>query len=279
VPVQEGDTVYFSVDAQGDSGCDSTYLNPGINLGAAPCPSGRHDICTTINLTYAISTDKGKSFSQPPAPNHVLATVPYPYDADWMRALWQPSNIVKNPNDGYYYALIQRDEHSSNGSFNISGMCVMRTQTLEEPGSWRAWDGAGFNLRFINPYLDKEAEPLEHTCTLVTPENGALTYGLSYNTYFEKFIAMGVMPGPVSGFYYALSDDLIHWTPKQLLMEAPFGDMGHFPFYSYPTFIDPASPSANFDVTGQSPYLYYSKFTNNDPWSIDLLRVPVKLNK
>jgi hypothetical protein len=186
---------------------------------------------------------------------------------------------VKNSTDGYYYALIQRDEHSGDGSINITGMCVIRTQTLDDPGSWRAWDGNGFNMQFTDPYLDKEAIPQKHTCELVTPENGALTYGLSYNTYFEKFIAMSVSPSPISGFYYALSDDLIHWTPKQLLMEAPFATCECFPFYSYPTFIDPTSPSSSFDVSGQNPYLYYSQFTNNNPWSIDLVRVPIKLSR
>jgi hypothetical protein len=62
-------------------------------------------------------------------------------------------------------------------------------------------------------------------------------------------------------------------------MQAPFVNCACFPFYSYPTLIDPASPSANFDITGQSPYLYYSKFNDNDPWSIDLLRVPIQLSK
>ena len=35
-----------------------------------------------------------------------------------------------------------------------AGVCLMRTQTLGDPKSWRAWDGEGFNVRFIDPYRD-----------------------------------------------------------------------------------------------------------------------------
>jgi hypothetical protein len=198
-----------------------------------------------------------------------------------MRALWQPSGIVRNPADGYYYALIQFDEHSANYSINFQGMCVMRTQTLDDPASWRAWDGTGFNLRFIDPYMETDADPEKLRCTLVSPEIGALTYGLTYNSYLEKFIAVGVGDRPVTGFYYSLSDDLIHWTPRELLMKASFSftSKTRFPYDAYPTLIDHESPSPSFDVTGQSPYLYFSIFRGNSPWSIDLMRVKLEFHK
>lgn len=282
VPVQTGDVFHFNVSSQGNTNNDTTYFNPGINIGPAPCPSNRHDLCTMISLTYAISTDGGKTYSQPSVPEHLVANLPYTYDPDAMRAIWQPSNIVRNPQDGYFYVLIQRDEHMMDDSIHLQGTCVMRTQTLDDPSSWRAWDGSGFNMRFLNPYTETGFNPADHTCQIVSSnEIGALTYSLTYNTFFEKFIAVGVSGSPIPGFYFSLSDDLVHWTPKQFLMDAPqvFTTGGEMPFFPYPSLVDPDSPSPSFDVTSQSPYLYYSRFNDNDPWNADLLRVKIKFSK
>ena len=52
------------------------------------------------------------------------------------------------------------------------------------------------------------------------------------------------------------------------------------PYYPYPTLIDPDSPSPNFDVTGRTPYLYFSRFdgkTASTFWG--LLRVPIEFSK
>ena len=198
-----------------------------------------------------------------------------------MRAIWQPSGIVKNPHDGLYYALIQYDEHNADYSSNTQGMCLIRTRTLGEPDSWRAWDGNGFNLHFINPYVETDAKPEDHTCELVSPENGSLSYGLNYNTYLEKFVAVGVSGGERPGFYYALSDDLIHWSPRELIMEAEMGFLNgnRSPFYAYPTIIDHDSSSPSFDLTGQNAYLYYTVVTNNSPWSMDLMRLRVEFSR
>jgi len=253
----------------------------GDQVTPSQCPSGLHVLCTLISLTSALSTDGGKTYTQLPAPNHRVANFPYPYDPDWMRAIWQPSGIVKSPKDGYYYVLIQYDQRNSDHTSDIQGMCVMRTQTLDDPSSWRAWDGTGFNMRFINPYLETDADPKEHDCKLVTPENSALSYGLTYNTYLDKFVATGVSGGARPGFYYSLSDDLIHWTPKEFFMDATMGFLNGSrpPFDAYPTLIDHTSPSMSFDVTGQYAYLYYTIVTNNSPWTMDLMRVRVGFSR
>ena len=248
----------------------------------AACPSGLHDVCTLISLTYVVSSDGGKTYVKPPNPTHLVATSPYQYDPDAMRALWEPSNIVQNPNDGYYYMLVQRDEHVLSDSNALQGMCVMRTKTLDNPASWRAWDGQGFNMDFINPYLEPDADPSKHTCQLVSPEVGALASSLSYSSYYKQFIAVGVAGQPMPGFYFSLSEDLVHWTPRQFIMFAPqgFTSGGQTPFYAYPTLIDPDSLSDNFDIVGQSPYLYYSRFNSLSPTlDIDLLRVQIKFSK
>lgn len=279
IDVEVGDELHFQIDSLGDTGWDATFFNPGINLGPEPCPSGRHDMCTLISLTHAVSTDGGASFSQTLPPSHLIAAFPYQYDPDWMRAIWQPSNIIQNPNDGAFYALIQLDEHPSDYATNQQYMCLIRTDTLDDPASWRAWDGNGFNMRFINPYQETLDNPEDYICPPVTPDIGALTYGLSYNSYLEQFVAVGV---GFDGFYFSVSDDLIHWSPRQFIMEAAqvFASGAEPPYYPYPTLIDHNSPSLSFDVTGQMPYLYFTRMNGSQAAiNTDLLRVQVKFSK
>jgi hypothetical protein len=281
VDVVEGDAIHFRVNHRGNTNNDTTYLNPKINVGPDPCPSGEHDRCLMFSITFAQSTDGGKTFTQPPGPDHLVASLPYRYEPDWgMQGIWQPSNIVKSPKDGYNYALIQVDINRP-GERWIQGTCVMRTKTLDDPKSWRAWDGEGFNMRFINPYEEPDADPEEHMCEFVpVSDTGALSYNLTYNTYFDTFMAVGQdVNEPIPGFYYALSDDLVHWTRKQLLMATDLAQTTDGPFLAYPSLVDPDSPSRSFDVTGQNPYLYYSRFQSFSLIDVDLLRVRVQLSK
>ncbi|MEJ2665593.1 MAG: hypothetical protein P8Z81_00570 [Deinococcales bacterium] len=279
VQVRKGDALHFRVDARGNTDFDTTHFDPGINVGPAPCPSGNHALCTLISLTFAVSTDGGRSYTLPPAPRHLVAAPAHRYDPGAMRALWQPSNIVKSPSDGAYYMLVQRDVHDPATGTDVQGMCVLRTATPGDPTSWRAWDGSGFNMRFVDPYRGATIEPAAHTCRLVSPgQVGALTYSLTYNTYLGAFLALGVRG---DGFYYALSNDLIHWTQPQRVMAAVqgFANGGQTPYYAYPSIVDPDSQSRNFDTSGRTPYLYYTRVNSLDPLNFDLLRVRVAFER
>jgi hypothetical protein len=284
VEVQEGDKLYFRLDADGDAGFDSTYFNPKVNLGPDPCPSNDRGRCLLMGITYAVSTDGGASFTQPIPPEHLVAALPYKYTPDVGQiAMWQPSNIVKSPKDGYYYALVQLDLHTS-AQGDVQGMCVMRTQDLSDPKSWRAWDGEGYNLRFADPYEESISDPEASTCALVSQNTvGALTYNLSYNSYFEKFLAVGHgVNEAVPGFYFSLSDDLVHWSPKQLLMPADLAQTAQWtpPFLAYPALVDEDALAPNSDVTGQRPYMYFTRINAMSPQlDFDLLRVPLQLSK
>jgi hypothetical protein len=192
--------------------------------------------------------------------------------------MWQPSNIVKSPRDDYYYALVQLD-HRRRGTDGRQGMCLMRTRTLGEPRSWRAWDGNGFNLRFVDPYAEPVGDPAQQTCATVSQEIvAALSYNLSYNSYLDRFVAVGhdIFKNP-PGFYYSLSEDLIHWTPKKLLMPADLvqNTNGRTPYLAYPSLISHDSQARNFDVTDRSPFLYFTRVNGLNPLDFDLLRVRV----
>jgi hypothetical protein len=52
------------------------------------------------------------------------------------------------------------------------------------------------------------------------------------------------------------------------------------PYFAYPSLVDPDSPSRNFDITGQTPYLYFTRVNALSPQlDFDLLRVQVRFDK
>ncbi|MBI3952211.1 MAG: hypothetical protein HY314_17315 [Acidobacteria bacterium] len=61
------------------------------------CPSGDYGKCWVNSVTFAKSTDGGRTYSHAPAPNHLVASAPYKYEPDtgpW--GIFSPSNIIYN---------------------------------------------------------------------------------------------------------------------------------------------------------------------------------------
>jgi hypothetical protein len=255
---------------------------------AGQCPSGVYLKCWYNSLTLARSVDGGRTFDQPPPPRHLIAAVPYRYRPDvGPFGLFQPSNIVHRTDDGYWYALI----HAAAFGAQREGTCVMRTADLRDPGSWHAWDGSGYRVRFANPYESSGTDG--RICAPVSvDEIVGMTQSLTYNTYLDKYVLVSPAgrPGParggvVWGFYYSTSDDLIDWSERKLIREATLvtsfecGDPN--PVF-FPSLLDPDSPSRNFETTGQRPYLYFTRFHYKDchiTLNRDLVRVRVRFSK
>jgi hypothetical protein len=114
---------------------------------------------------------------------------------------------------------------------------------------------------------------------------------LTFNTYLDRFILVGMAKaagsdgGPVRGVYFSLSDDLIHWSPRKLLMRAtPIQRLrcgGPKPI-AYPSLLDPESRSRTFSTTGRRPYLYFTRFNYAGcklGLDRDLVRVPVEFTR
>jgi hypothetical protein len=89
----------------------------------------------------------------------------------------------------------------------------------------------------------------------------------------------------VWGFYYSTSNDLINWSPRQLIREVGIpssyqcGDPNPA---AYPSLLDPRSRSRNFETTGRRPWLYFTRFHYKDCRSTlnrDLVRVRVLFSK
>ena len=174
----------------------------------------------------------------------------------------------------------------------------MRTTDLADPTSWRAWDGTGFDVQFVNPYLETDESPQKHICQPVSyDEIGLMVESLTFNTYFNRFLLVGTATAQdrsrskvgsegdaVSGIYYSLSDDLINWTPRKLIMEVETrssyqcGDPNPI---AYPSVIDPESSSQNFETTGKQVYVYFTRFNYEscqETQDRDLVRVPIEFS-
>jgi hypothetical protein len=189
--------------------------------------------------------------------------------------------------DGYFYTFVAAYADGA----QPGGLCVMRTRTLADPGSWRAWNGSSFSVRFIDPYVETSEPPAAHVCASVglTPMMGQ---SLSYNTYFGRYMLVGgdrhpdSGGTPVSGVYYTLSNDLVHWDAPKLLMKTSLawiwscGDPDPIKDVSL---LYPGSPNRNFDITTQDAYLYltiwHHVYNGSGCYMAldrDLVRIPIR---
>jgi hypothetical protein len=237
------------------------------NLRPALCPSRDYQRCWFNALTFAVSRDGGASFASPPPPGHLVMALPYRYEGERGRAgYFNPSNIVAH--DGYYYALVLtvrfRDQDG--------GVCLIRTDRLDDPSSWRGWDGSAFAVRFADPYRERIDDPRNHVCAPVGP--GRLVEAVSLVRHEPGGTWVAVMAGAVAragerertpGIYAATSPDLLHWSPPQLLLAAPIYRPtacapGTTISVGYPALIDPSSESRNFETFGAHGWLYFTRF-------------------
>ena len=241
--------------------------------------------CWYNAITLATSTDGGYTFTHAPAPSHLVASVPYKYvQSDAPYGYFSPSNVIKQP-DGYYYSMIQTEAYG----LQKLGECVIRSKTPASVTSWRAWDGTGYNVKFINPYTNPDP-PDTHVCEPVSfPEIDKMVQSLTLSSFFGKYLLVGQSYDyeqgtgrVVYGAYYSTSTDLIHWSHRTLLMEAELpwsyqcGDENPI---AYPVVLNPGSTARNFDTTKQINYLYFTRFNyvNCLPtWDLDLVRIPFK---
>jgi len=262
----------------------ATNCKPGNSTDGNPCQY--------TSITYGASTDNGKSFTVSSAPQNLVAPPP----AQWMPpaqgasppyyGYQEPTNIV-HAADGYYYARF--GEFPPPGLPYYGGECLMRTQTLSDPASWRAWDGAAFELQMTDPYTNPPASICANN-----PSNVTVPYeSLTFNTYLNEYMLVGLDADyeggtPANcGFHFALSPDLVNWSAQQLIApaylpaptacEAP--DAGGLAgSFAYGSIIDPDDPSTNFETPGRTSYMYYSRFNDNTE-NRDLVRVPVLITK
>ncbi len=242
------------------------------------CATTTYDVkCWYNAITLAVSTDGGRSYADHPSPR-LVASVPYRYvPGDGPTGVFTPSNIVRNPRDGYYYALAYvnlRDTYIGN--------CLIRTNNLADPGTWLAWSfGTTFGPMFVDPYGPNEA-PSAHLCAPVSPwePRDLQPNSLTYSTEARQWLLVGQALG---GVYFSLSPDLIQWTAPELFFTAQVtwnykcGDPDPI---AYPSVIDPKSTDRNFQTVGGTAYVYFTQFhysSCQQTLDRDLVRVPIKI--
>jgi len=258
--------------------------------------------CWYNSVTYAVSTDGARTFTKPDAPAHVVAPPPHawapPLPGDVPSSFYFPQgrfyegygppNGIVRRNDGYFYGSLYAVPSKSDPGNN--GACIIRTDRLGDPASWRAWDGSGFNLPLTSPYVTGHPGPM---CTL--SRSG---WGGAYDPYLDGYLSVGmgaqmVEGKRICGVFFSLSADLFHWGPAQLLVETTGADCAAGPEtpgvlepvdVNYVSLIDHADPTVNFENPGRTPYLYYVRFNRsvNDPlyWlDRDLVRVPLTFTR
>jgi hypothetical protein len=222
--------------------------------------------CWYNSVTFATSTNRGDSYTQAASPNHLLASVPYQFvPLQGPYGIYRPSNIHLRP-DGYYYMLALAEGHGA----QEPGECALRTKTISDPKSWRAWDGQAYTVRFINPYVETSEDPADHVCKPVAsattgPLRGLEVNSLTFNTFYNRFMIVGqTVKNGVPGFYFTLSDDLIHWGEPIKLMEGEIPLVSHVCGDPDPVrdgaVLDPSSSGRNFEFVDQTANLYFTRF-------------------
>jgi hypothetical protein len=251
------------------------------------CRRRRYEPCWYNAVTLALSHNAGKTYTRPR--DNVVSSIPYRYPGrSGPIGVFSPSNIVYKKDDGHYYVLVQVQAYKAQSV----GTCLLRTATVAEPGSWRAWSGDGFDVRFADPYRDTRSNPRDHVCEPVSySQIEKMAESVTFNTKLEKFLLVGASGKRdrngrvVWGIYFSLSDDLIHWSRRQLVKRTELpstykcGDRSPI---AYPSVLDPDSPSRNFETTDERAYLYYTRFNYINciqTLNRDLLRVPIEVHK
>jgi hypothetical protein len=240
--------------------------------------------CWYNSVTTATSTDSGLTYTHATPPSQLSASVPYQYVPDLPPyGYFEPSNIIRR-SDGYFYSMIYAEAY---GAQQV-GVCVVRSRNPASPTSWRAWDGAGYNVKFINPYIDP-GPPEQHVCQPVSfDEIEKMNSNVTYNTFFQKYLLIGATglydPGTgevVYGVYYSTSSDLVHWSMRQLVMKAELlwtYQCGDEDPIAYPSALLQTS-SRNFETTGKKVWLYFTRFNDENCFlglDRDLIRIPIE---
>jgi len=166
-----------------------------------------------------------------------------------------------------------------------SYMTLMRTSDLEDPLSWRFWGGTGFDHQTLNPYVNGVsyetaiADPAQYFAGRLDTHLTGIFGSVTFNTYLGKYMmigAAGLAPDFPCGFYYALSNDLIHWSIARRFRVANLALCDPNAVQEvYPSLIDRDDPSTNFEFADDTFDLYFVRYiTNTDR---DLVRIPVMI--
>ena len=228
------------------------------NTHKGRCTFSEYMACWYNSVLAIHSADGGLTFAKLPRP--VVASAPFPQSVEQgrHRGFFNPSNIVT---DGVWHYMFAS---TTGWTGQDGGACLFRTDRIADPGRWRAYDGVGFETKFTDPY--RETTDPAATCLTLAPfpaPVGSVTRHTPSGQWIAVFQAKADGKRfAVSGIYAAASRDLKLWSAPSLILATKtlYDDAcGAGTLMSYPTLIDRASPSRNFDTTGSTADLYLSQ--------------------
>ena len=252
---------------------DTEY--PGNRYGK--CDAGlSYPYCYMVYQGLAVSHDWGLTWAHArPPPHHLVAAVPYVYNESQPAYGWAAPSIIRSPIDGFFYVLMW-NKHAV--GLQAAGITVMRTADITDPGSWRGLDSTGqFTVRFVSAYSMPPGEESQHISRIVNlPDDGCAPYGLVWSADLRFVVTLGCYKdyrtqGARDGvgaahrvFMVATSEDLITWSKATVFYspaDLPANVSAIVTGMTYPSFVDPAAPSAfgdrNYATIGRRPYLYW----------------------
>lgn len=229
------------------------HRRPGL------CVAGKYAACWWNSIVELTSQD-GSSFTRAAGPEALVAALPAKMDKhqDHRTGYFNPSNIVTR--DGFLYAFLFAEDAPP----QKRGACLIRRPVDGNAKDWRAWDGHGFSVSFIDPYTNATADPAAHVCA---PVDGVASTISSLVWLPERKLYLAVTPATLrkhngvltSGIWTITSPDLIRWSAAELLLEVPLlwrRDCAQDSAFAYPALLDDDSPSPNFETAGARFWLY-----------------------
>jgi len=266
------------------STCDPGNPAPGNPAGTTRSPTRCPQTVPVVLETHSAGACRGTAPNVWVPPSAPLA------DGQWvMEGYFDPTNIVR-ANDGYYYALMTTIPSKYWwDSPSPLGLCTFRTDNLDDPASWRTWDGSGFNLRMTSPYVTGSPAP---ACALFFEpirDSGHMVY----STYLNRYIHVAPSATDIGGrkvcgstsrsrriCFTGAHSSCSSKQVKQLRFGSTSPSMLEPVPVQYPSIVDHADTTINFERAGRTTYLYYSRFRSVDYGPLysvdrDLVRVPL----
>lgn len=237
-----------------------------------------HRRCWYGSATLSVSYDGGASFEHarvPPA--HLVGASRTVYVANKSAyGVSSPSQIVTSPRDGFHYSF----PHFESFDGETRGVCSMRTKDVSDPSSWRFWTGSqNYSGQFKNPYESTDGAD----CAIL---NVSVSQAVpKYLPFLDVFIMVGYSNFG-SKTHFGISTAPEPWGPWSELKPifADIDPAGEGTRGIYPSLLDPASVSLNFDtLESEDVYVYWVQARNKaavhaPDMARDLLRQRVRLN-
>ena len=243
------------------------------------CPLADYIACWYNTITYARSDDGGQTFVQSNPPK-VVAAAPFQQNVGQgrHRGFFNPTNIVRLGE--YWYVLI----YTTGWEGQPPGMCVFRTSDVARPDLWRAWNGSAFDSQFGDPYSGSALPPAR--CQPVTQNWFGSIQRVDRSDSIVAVFLHEVVSGQSRSWQlaYSVSRDLKTWSaPSDLKPLTNLGsqDCSDVSRYAYPSLIDLAAPSLNFDAVGENADLFLTRVrvkNCRNSFDRDLVRYKIKID-